>query len=281
MSFSGKSVKSLEAKASTKIPTSLGQDGALDFGLWDRIGDEFMVQSNINSWVSCKPDTGSLVNPTTGEISCKMVKPSARAAKLGCAKTVPHKIEWSTNGPHLSASSLFYYWDGEASNSWPTHDPCGYNKAHQTTGVKNPFGAVFIRSNVCKGKVYASCQDVAKAGCSSGSYQIKLAGKEQRLYCYVNGIVGWTLVWRYTFSNYKSFSSGSNHITTIPNWHSHTSFKGNSVGSLEAKVSTTPPTSFGQDGALDFKKWFVYSNIDAWVCWENRYNVLSKIFAAL
>ena len=118
MSFSGKSVKSLEAKASTKIPTSLGQDGALDFSLWDRIGDEFMVQSNINSWVSCKPDTGSLVNPTTGEISCKMVKPSARAAKLGCAKRVPNRIQWGTNGPHLSASSLYYYWDGEASGSW-------------------------------------------------------------------------------------------------------------------------------------------------------------------
>ena len=42
----------------------------------------------------------------------------------------------------------------------------------------------------------------------------------KELLCYMDKPrkTGWTLVWRYGFTNYKSFTSGNNHITTIPNW---------------------------------------------------------------
>ena len=29
-----------------------------------------------------------------------------------------HSVQWSGYGPHLSADSLFYYWDSEASGNW-------------------------------------------------------------------------------------------------------------------------------------------------------------------
>ena len=77
-----------------------------------------MVQSNINSWITCSSGSGSLISPKEGSLNCEMVKPASNAAKLGCAKTVPNKITWSGYGPYLSASSLFYYWDGEKSGNW-------------------------------------------------------------------------------------------------------------------------------------------------------------------
>ena len=34
------------------------------------LGDEFMVKSNVNDWVRCRPGSGSLVTMTDGTIQC-------------------------------------------------------------------------------------------------------------------------------------------------------------------------------------------------------------------
>ena len=62
-------------------------------------------------------------------------------------------------------------------------------------------------------------------------------------------------MWRYTFNNYKSFTSSNNYVTPIPTWHDHQSFKGNQIHTLEGKQSSTPPTSLGKNGALEFGMW--------------------------
>ena len=47
---------------------------AMNFCLWNKIGSEFMIKSNINNWVACSEGTGSLVNWVSGTIKCKLVK---------------------------------------------------------------------------------------------------------------------------------------------------------------------------------------------------------------
>ena len=71
-------------------------------------------------------------------------------------------------------------------------------------------------------KAWSSCQAAYDAGCSTGAYRIELVKDKpfRELFCYMDDAnkAAWTLVWRYGFSNYKSFTSSNNHITTIPNW---------------------------------------------------------------
>merc|ERR1712224_145407 len=163
----------------------------------------------------------------------------------------------------------------------------GTNKPNIVTGVSNPYGAVFLRGNgdntkrmECLGKTFKSCDDAYKFGCPTDRYLIQIGGASQRLYCYMDSEwkkAGWTLVWRYSFTNYASFTSGDNHITAMPNWHGASAYKGNSAGSLEAAVSTRAPEHLGQDGALAFDLWkqfgssfFIMSNINHWLqCTEN------------
>jgi len=81
------------------------------------------------------------VQQKAGLITCKLVK---QVSNL-CAGVVPKSLTLHPNGPHLSSSSLYYYFDGSTSNNWPTHDPCGKNQANQLKGVANPHGNIFVR----------------------------------------------------------------------------------------------------------------------------------------
>ena len=75
------------------------------------IGDDFMVISNVNSWITCTGtgSSGSLISPKEGSLKCTNVKDSKRAKALGCSGKAPNKIKWHSYGPYLGASSLFYY----------------------------------------------------------------------------------------------------------------------------------------------------------------------------
>ena len=57
---------------------------------------------------------------------------------------------------------------------------------------------------------------------------------------------GWTLVWSYTFTDYSSFTSGSNAVTPRPSW---------SASSANVRVSTTVPLSETHYEAMDFAWW--------------------------
>ena len=128
-------------RVSTTVPLSETHYEAMDFALWRTIGNQTLIKSNINNWIACKEGTGSIVRQKGGSLSCKLVKQVSQQ----CAGVVPTSFVLHSNGPYLSSTSAYYYFDGSMSNSWPTHDPCGKNQANQLTGVANPHGNVFVR----------------------------------------------------------------------------------------------------------------------------------------
>ena len=130
---------------STTPPLNESSLGAVDWNLWKNIGKEFMVKSNINDWIVCQPNGGSLVTKKHGSMSCQNIKNVATA----CNGVVPYRIHWNLYGPFLSASGTYYYFDGDTGSDWPIHNPCGKAKvgtyAHQKKGVSNPGGQIFVR----------------------------------------------------------------------------------------------------------------------------------------
>ena len=49
----------------------------MDYQLWQSIGEEFLIKSNINDWIFCKPNDvngGSIVRAVHGDISCVNIK---------------------------------------------------------------------------------------------------------------------------------------------------------------------------------------------------------------
>ena len=132
---------SANTRVSTTVPLSETHYEAMDFALWRTIGNQTLIKSNINNWIACKEGSGSIVRQKAGSLSCKLVKQVSQQ----CAGVVPTSLVLLSNGPHLSSTSLYYYFDGSTSGSWPTHDPCGKYQANQLSGVANPHGNIFIR----------------------------------------------------------------------------------------------------------------------------------------
>ena len=85
---------------------------------------------------------------------------------------------------------------------------------------------------------------------------------------------GWTLVYSYTFTNYKNMNSGGNAVTPVPNW----------PASVTVPVSTTPPLSESIRGAVDYNLWknigreiLIKSNINHWlICKESGGSLVEK-----
>jgi hypothetical protein len=101
-----------------------------------------MIKSNINDWIVCQPNGGSLVTKTSGLISCQNIKNVATA----CSGVAPKGINWYYRGPLLYASSSYYYFfDGDTRRVWPTYDPCGKGQANYKKGVSNPGGQIYLR----------------------------------------------------------------------------------------------------------------------------------------
>ena len=135
--------KKANTRVSTTVPLTETHYEAMNFTSWRAIGKEFLIKSNINNWIACKEGTGSLVQQTTGSISCKLVKQVSKQ----CAGVVP-EFFWSGSdsyGPGLRATGAYYYFDGNKGINSPTHDPCGTNRPNQLKGVANPHGNIFIR----------------------------------------------------------------------------------------------------------------------------------------
>ena len=128
-------------RVSTTAPLSETHYEAMDFALWRTIGNQTLIKSNINNWIACSEDTGSIVREKAGSVTCKLVKQVSQQ----CAGVVPTSLTMHNHGPHLSASSLYYFFDGNTGGGWPTHDPCGKNQPNQLKDVANPHGNIFIR----------------------------------------------------------------------------------------------------------------------------------------
>ena len=126
---------------STTPPLSESSRGAVNWYLWKNIGKEFMVKSNINDWIVCQPNGGSLVTKTQGSMSCQNIKNVATA----CSGVVPYGVRWDSRGPSLRASSYYYFFDGWTNGNVPTHDPCGRDHTDHKKGVSNPGGQIYLR----------------------------------------------------------------------------------------------------------------------------------------
>jgi hypothetical protein len=74
-------------------------------------------------------------------VACQVVAEVAGA----CDGVLPVGLGWGRYGPSLAADELYYYWDGSTSANWPTHDPCGLDRANEVRGVAAPGGAVWLR----------------------------------------------------------------------------------------------------------------------------------------
>ena len=59
---------------STTPPTSETDYAAMEFNLWKTIGQEILIKSNLNHWISCTPATGNLLTWATGTMNCGVVK---------------------------------------------------------------------------------------------------------------------------------------------------------------------------------------------------------------
>ena len=128
-------------RVSTTVPLSETHYEALKFALWRTIGKETLIKSNINNWIACKEGTGSIVRQKAGSITCKLVKQVSKQ----CAGVVPKSLRLHSNGPYLSSSRMYYYFDANTRASWPTHDPCAKGQANHLKGVTNPHGNIFVR----------------------------------------------------------------------------------------------------------------------------------------
>ena len=78
-----------------------------------------MVKSNVNDWIVCQPNGGSIVTKKGGSLSCENIKNVGTA----CSGVAPNKIDWLICGPILKASSAYYSFNGITRGDWPPHDP--------------------------------------------------------------------------------------------------------------------------------------------------------------
>ena len=119
---------------STTPPLSETDYNAMNFSLWKQLGRQVLIKSNINNWLVCHPGIGSLVDWWGGNVICQIGK------YVTSIFTPTH-----TYGPTFESSSLYYYFDGNTSYNWPTHDPCGKNQPNHLKNVANPHGNIFVR----------------------------------------------------------------------------------------------------------------------------------------
>ena len=129
---------------STKIPLSKSEVGAMDFVLWKKLGQEFMLEHNMNNQFWCSPNGGSLVDYRAGTITCHMIKPIVPGS---CDQVVPVSIGkmscgWAFNSP--LGKSMFHM---EADNNCRSVvDRCGKASGYpNVTGVVTPRGWIYIR----------------------------------------------------------------------------------------------------------------------------------------
>ncbi len=128
---------------SSVIPTDPKEHGAMEFALWARIGRQFLVRSNINNDIKCIPGTGSVVESTSGTVSCQLV---TDVVQNGCTD-VPIWYDVTPSVAFLATNTSLpmYLWEGNKYNNWPTHDPCGENEPNHKTGESDPGGQLYLR----------------------------------------------------------------------------------------------------------------------------------------
>ena len=137
-------VSTANTRVSTTVPLSETHYEAMDFALWRNIGNQVLIKSKINNWITCQEGSGSIVRMGAGSLRCRLVKQVLRR----CAGQVPTSFVTSrSHGPYLNGrNGFYYYFDSNTGGDCPTHDPCGTcNSYSEMKGVGNPHGNLFVR----------------------------------------------------------------------------------------------------------------------------------------
>ena len=141
----------VDVPISTTPPLEETDYNAMDFSLWQQLGRQVLIKSNINNWLMCNPGTGSLVDWQEGSVSCQIVK---RMTDKCLNTPAPSSISLSDRlrcGPVILSTSFwddgYYYFDGCTVTDWPISNPCGVISGQWSymTNVTNPHGNIFIR----------------------------------------------------------------------------------------------------------------------------------------
>ena len=130
---------------STTPPLNESSHGAVNWTFWKDIGKEFMVKSNINNWVVCQPNGGSIVEEKSGSVSCQNIK-----NVMTVCSGAPKVIYWWSGGPALRSTwsfsyDYYYFFEGNTGKKWPSNDPCGKSDPNHKKGVRNPGGQIYLR----------------------------------------------------------------------------------------------------------------------------------------
>ena len=135
----------VDVPVSTNSPANETDYNAMAFSLWKEFGKEFLVKSNINNWLICSPDTGSLVEWRTGNITCKI----AKLVSDTCLNGLPPSYFRATGfcGPSLKTNGGggYYYFSCCTSRGPPKHNPCSTGEKNRLKNVENPHGNIFVR----------------------------------------------------------------------------------------------------------------------------------------
>ncbi len=76
---------------STVAPRTADEYGALEYALWELVSEngQFMVQSNINSWLVCDETAGAISTPTTGCVPARLSARPTRPPSTGPLTSCP------------------------------------------------------------------------------------------------------------------------------------------------------------------------------------------------
>ena len=119
----------------------------MDFSDWKEFGEDFLVKSDINNWIACSPNGGSLVTLTEGSVRCKLAKIIVEDV---CEDVVPHFLMVSSTlfGPALFAKYYYYYFEVSSTNNWPIANPCGSTATNHRPDISVPSGWIYLSESV-------------------------------------------------------------------------------------------------------------------------------------
>ena len=104
------------------------------------------MKSNINNWVACSPNGGSLVTLQDGSVKCKLVNIKVPDV---CENVVPHFLVISSTlyGPAIFARYYYYYFDVSSAKNFPVADPCGSAGTNHLPNIPVPSGWIYLRES--------------------------------------------------------------------------------------------------------------------------------------
>ena len=103
--WSQNAVSNIHTPVSTTPPASETDYAAMKFNLWRSIGQEILIKSNLNHWISCTPAGGNLLTWTPGILYCGVVK----NVSSQCPGTAPSRLVIYTCGPVFKKGNIHLY----------------------------------------------------------------------------------------------------------------------------------------------------------------------------